>query len=323
MPMSTQFGSLSIGDPEQCGMFWLSVASMIAWPTFLTLVTFIYSRGSVTYTKDDGGKFEYSMVLGTSPASPTQHAPMEPSNGGQYYLSYTEAGYGSLALLLDAYPIRNFLWTVNSNETIDSSVQLVRRALGRNILPEEEISISHLVVTSIDFILRLVGLLLDRENIFNSVRTMFTGGVVPDIRVFLLGSTIASVMAFMLGTLTCLFTASQPSARKATRKTRLVLAIVWDILCLVSFAVGCWQIDSRRRAHQSIWPMFIYWTPSTSFIGLRIFGFNVSKVLGMIGVVLGVIARNELVCYGRAYLDLILPHLMKLEKVERKDIKIV
>ncbi|GJJ06020.1 hypothetical protein Clacol_000207 [Clathrus columnatus] len=306
--------TLSVKNFEQCGSFWLSVASTIAWPTLLTLVAFFYIKGSLTYTHDEGGKFEYSTIFGV-----VDHRPIEPgtlqeaptnllgsccsststySAGGGAYLSSSETGFGSLALLADAYPIRNFFWTINSSEAMGSSVQLIRRLLRKEIVEEEEISISKLVIALIGFVFGLVGLLRDPKKVPEAVRTMFTKGAVPDIRVFLLGSSVASVTSFLLGALTALSTTRQPTARLAARKTQFIPQIIWSMLCLLSFGVGCWQIDSRRRAHETVWPMFIYWAPALSVLNLDICGVDPFKYLGMVGVVLGIVAQNELVCRG-------------------------
>ena len=56
--------SLSLQSLETCGSFWLSVASTMAWPTFLTAVSLIYLKVKLTYVDDEGGKLERETLLG-------------------------------------------------------------------------------------------------------------------------------------------------------------------------------------------------------------------------------------------------------------------
>lgn len=211
-------------------------------------------------------------------------------------INHEETGFGSLGLLLDAYPIRSFVWITNSEEALSSSVQLVRKILKKPVLAEEEISVSKLIISLIGFVFGLVGLLRHPHEIPDALRTIFTRGAVPDIRVFLLLSTVASVSSFVLGILTGLITLKQPTARLATWRIKLVLSIFWAIVCVISFVVGCIQINDRRVTHKSVWPMFIYWAPSLTIVHVNICGLTPLNILAMVGVVLGIVAENQLAC---------------------------
>ena len=56
--------SLSLQSFETCGSFWLSVASTIAWPTLLAVLSIFYTRITVTYNLNRGGKIEQKTLLG-------------------------------------------------------------------------------------------------------------------------------------------------------------------------------------------------------------------------------------------------------------------
>lgn len=306
---------LSTQQFEQCGSFWLSVASTIAWPTLLTLLAFFYLKGTLTYSRADGGKLEYSTIVGVVdhrsigpgqlngtpegivPACCTTYSSAAWSTEGETNsINHEETGFGSFGLLLEGYPIRSFVWITNSEEALSSSVQLVRKIFKKPVLAEEEISISKLIISLIGFVFGLVGLLRNPREIPDALRTIFDKGAIPDIRVFLLFSTVASVSSFILGILTSLVTLKQPTARLAAWKTKLVASIFWAIVCVVSFVVGCIQINDRRQTHRPVWPMFIYWAPSLTIVNVNICGLTPLIILAMVGVVLGIVAENQLAC---------------------------
>jgi len=306
--------SLSLQSIEKCGSFWVSVAATIAWPTLLALLAFFYIEGTITYSSESGGKTELSSIFGVihqqdiapgglnetsngitgSCCAGTQSNSV--SNGYSNTVYYKESGFGSLALFLIGYPIRNFNWVVNSTESTSSGVQLARKIVRREILEEERIGWSKMIISLIGFVFGLVGLLKDPTSIPKGFKTMFDSGTVPDIRVFLLASTVASVLGFMSGAFTGLISRA-PSARGAARIVGSVWGIVWSLLCLASFGVGCWQVNTRRIGRQSVWPMFIYWAPASTLLDVSLCGINPFVIFGIAGVILGIIGENQVACH--------------------------
>src|SRR6202044_973701 len=115
----------------------------------------------------------------------------------------------------------------------------------RPVLEEENISWSKIAISTFGFLFGLVGLLRDPSSLPAGVKAMFIAGVVPDIRVFLLANTVATVISFLFGLITGLISRA-PSARRASRIISVTLMVLWFLLCLASFGVGCWQINTRR-----------------------------------------------------------------------------
>ena len=303
--------SLSFQSLETCGSFWLSVASTMAWPTFLTAVGFIYLKVKLTYGHHEGGKLERKTLLGVvdhhaiAPGAITNPPQLSGLSGGCFTSSHSisggsdismvEAGFGSIQLLTSGFPILNFRWPKTGDDALHSSVQLVRKMIRRPVLEEENISWSKIAISTVGFLFGLVGLLRNPSSLPAGVKAMFTAGVVPDIRVFLLANTITTVISFFIGLITGLISRA-PSAHRASRIMSGTLMIIWSLLCLASFGVGCWQINTRRTTKESVWPMFIYWAPATSMINFDICGIDPIQLLAMAGVVLGIIGENNISC---------------------------
>ena len=303
--------SLSLQSLETCGSFWFSVASTMAWPTFLTAVGFIYLKANLTYRYHEGGKLERETILGVvdhyaiAPGTIINHPQLGILSGGCFThfqsissgsdFSMVEVGFGSIQLFTSGYPILNFRWPQTGDDALHSSVQLVRKMIRRPVLEEENISWSKIAISTIGFVFGFVGLLRNPSSLPAGVKAMFTAGVVPDIRVFLLANTVTSVINFFIGLLIGLISHA-PSARLASRIMSRILKILWSLLCLVSFGVGCWQINTRRTTKESVWPMFIYWAPATSMIDVNICGIDPTKLLAMAGVLLGIIGENNISC---------------------------
>ena len=203
--------------------------------------------------------------------------------------------YLDLRLLLSGYPIRNFSWVDTGDDTLNTSVQLIRKMIRRPVLEEENISWSNIVISTIGFIFGLVGLLRDPSSIPKGVQSMFVAGVVPNIQAFLLAKTVITVLSFLIGLVVGLISRA-PSARQVTPAVSSTLSTIWFLLCLASFSVGCWQIDTRRRANESVWPMFIYWAPATTVVKINCCGLQPIQLLGMAGVVLGIVGENNIAC---------------------------
>jgi len=303
--------SLSLQSIEKCGLFWVSVAATIAWPTLLASLLFFYTESAITYSRESGGKTELSSFFGVihqediapgglgtgSCCTDTQSNSVSDGDSNMSDMVYLiEYGFGNFALFLKGYPIRNFNWVVNSTESTSSGVQLARKIVRREILEEERIGWSKMIISLIGFVFGLVGLLKDPTSIPKGFKTMFDSGTVPDIRVFLLASTVASVLGFMSGAFTGLISRA-PSARGAARIVGSVWGIVWSLLCLASFGVGCWQVNTRRIGRQSVWPMFIYWAPASTLLDVSLCGINPFVIFGIAGVILGIIGENQVACH--------------------------
>ena len=335
-----QSSSLSLQSFETCGSFWLSVASTIAWPTLLAVLSIIYTQTTVTYNLNRGGKVEQKTLLGVVDhrviAPETIQLPTSSTRSraipSQFYITHTtstrtnrsyswcccltgcststatsttglrngtytmdQRSYLDLRLLLGGYPIRNFSWVDTGDDTLNTGVQLIRLIIGRPVLEEEIISGSKIVISIIGFIFGLVGLLRDPSSIPKGVQSMFVAGAVPNIKVFLLANTVITVLSFLIGLIIGL-TSRAPSARQVAPIFSTTLLIIWFLLCLASFGVGCWQIDTRRRAKESVWPMFIYWAPATTIVKAKLCGLQPIPLLGMVGVVLGIVGENNIAC---------------------------
>lgn len=303
--------SLSFQSLETCGSFWLSVASTMAWPTFLTAVGFIYLKVTLTYGYHDGGKLERETLIGVVDhhvidpgafAEPPDFGGLssgccvssQSSIGGPGF-SVVEAGFGSLQLFASGYPILNFCWPKTGSDALNTSVQLVRKIIRRPVLEEENISWSKIAISTFGFVFGLVGLFRNPSSLPAGVKAMFVAGVVPDIRVFLLANTVTLVISFFFGLIVGLISRS-PSATRASRIVQPTLRVLWSLLCLALFGVGCWQINTRRIRNESVWPMFIYWAPATSMINVNICGIDPLPLLAMTGVVLGIIGENNISC---------------------------
>ena len=303
--------SLSFQSLEACGSFWLSVASTMAWPTFLTAVGFIYLKVKLTYGYHEGGKLERETILGVvdhhaiAPGAITDPPELNGLSGGCFTSSQSisggsdfnmvESGFGSLQLFTSGFPILNFRWPKTGDDALQSSVQLVRKMIRRPVLEEENISWSKIAISTVGFVFGLVGLLRTPSSLPTGVKAMFIAGVVPDIRVFLLANTVTSVINFFIGLITGLISRA-PSAHQACRIMSRTLITIWSILCLASFGIGCWQINTRSTRKESVWPMFIYWAPATSMINVNICGIDPIQLLAMAGVVLGIIGENNISC---------------------------
>jgi hypothetical protein len=303
--------SLSLQSLETCGSFWLSVASTMAWPTFLTAVGLIYLKVKLTYGYYEGGKLERETILGVVdhhaivPGSFTEPPQFGGLSGGFFASSHSsiggsgfsmvEAGFGSSQLFASGYPILNFCWPKTGNDALNTSVQLVRKMIRRPVLEEENISWTKIAISTVGFVIGLVGLLRDPSSLPAGVTAMFIAGVIPDIRVFLLANTVTSVISFFSGLVTGLISRA-PSASRASRIVSPTLTVIWSLLCLALFGVGCWQINTRRTRKESVWPMFIYWAPATSMISVDICGIDPIPLLAMTGVVLGIVGENNISC---------------------------
>jgi len=304
--------SLSFQSFETCGFFWLSVASTMAWPTFLTVVGFIYLKATLTYGYQDGGKLEretilgvvdhYAIVPGTIEEPPKVgglvggcFVTSQSSVGDGQGINMVETGFGSFQLFASGYPILNFCWPKTGRDTLNTSVQLVRKMIRRPVLEEENISWSKIAISTVGFVFGLVGLFRDPSSLPAGVKAMFAAGVVPDIRVFLLANTVTSVISFFFGLVVGLISRA-PSASRASRIVQPTLTVIWSLLCLALFGIGCWQINTRRTTKTSVWPMFIYWAPATSIISVNICGIDPLPLLAMAGVVLGIIGENNISC---------------------------
>jgi hypothetical protein len=206
-----------------------------------------------------------------------------------------EAGFGSLQLFASGYPILNFCWPKTGSDALNTSVQLVRKMIRRPVLEEENISWSKIAISTVGFVFGLVGLFRDPSSLPAGVKAIFDAGVVPDIRVFLLANTVTSVISFFSGLIVGLISRA-PSASRASRIIETTLQVIWSLLCLTLFGVGCWQINTRRTRKESVWPMFIYWAPATSLINVNICGIDPLPLLAMAGVVLGIIGENNISC---------------------------
>jgi hypothetical protein len=303
----------SLSSLETCGSFWLSVASTIAWPTLLALASFLYINVTIVYNNISGGKIETSTIFGVLEQRNVAPALLidkvsKGSIGGvccgstttsasssDFYRS--ESGAGSLLLLGNGYPVRNFNWSLNALDATNASVQLVRRLLKRAVQEEEKIAWSKIILSSIGFAFGLVGLLRDPKSIPTAFKTMFIRSAIPDIRVFLLFSTVASLLGFFCGAFAGLVS-NAPSARQATGIVGPALNLLWTLLCLASFGVGCWQVNERRVAKETVWPMFIYWSPAAVQIAVDCCGFSPLAILAMAGVVSGIIGENKIACHG-------------------------
>ena len=283
----------------------------MAWPTFLTVVGFIYMKVTLTYGYHDGGKIERETILGVVdhyfivPGAFTEppqfgglsggcFASSRSSEGGQDF-TMVETGFGTLRLFSSGYPILNFCWPKTGNDTLNTSVQLVRKMIRRPVLEEENISWSKIAISTIGFLFGLVGLFRDPSSLPAGVKAMFIAGVVPDIRVFLLANTVTSVVSFFSGLIVGLISRA-PSASRASRIVQPTLTVIWSLLCLALFGIGCWQINMRRTRKESVWPMFIYWAPATTIISIDICGMDPLPLLAMAGVVLGIIGENNISC---------------------------
>ena len=283
----------------------------MAWPTFLSFLGFIYMKATLIYGYHVGGKLERETILGVvdhhviAPGAITDPPQMGALTGGCFAssrsssggsdLTMVEAGFGSLQLFASGYPILNFCWSKTGDEALHTSVQLVRKMIRRPVLEEENISWSKIAISTVGFLFGLVGLLRNPSSLPAGVKAMFVSGVVPDIRVFLLANTVTTVISFFFGLITGLISRA-PSARRASRIMSRTLMVLWSLLCLVSFGVGCWQINTRRTRKESVWPMFIYWAPATSMINVNICGIDPLPLLAMTGVVLGIIGENNVSC---------------------------
>ena len=303
--------SLSLQSLETCGSFWLSVASTMAWPTLLTALGFIYMKVTLTYDHLEGGKLERETILGVAdhyviaPGAITDPPQMGSLTGGCFStsqstssgadISMADAGFGSLQLFITGYPILNFCWPKTGDEALHTSVQLVRKIIRRPVLEEENIGWSKIAISTVGFLFGLVGLLRDPSSLPVGVKAMFNEGVVPDIRVFLLANTVATVISFFFGLITGLISRA-PSARRGSRIISRMLKLIWSLLCLALFGVGCWQVNTRRTRKESVWPMFIYWAPAASMIEVSICGIDPIKLFAMAGVLLGVIGENNIIC---------------------------
>ena len=306
LPSSFSFQSL-----ETSGSFWLSVASTMAWPTFLTAVGFIYLKVKLTYGYHEGGKLERETILGVvdhhtiAPKAITDPPELNGLSGGCFASSQStsggsdfnmvESGFGSLQLFTSGYPILNFRWPKTGDDALQSSVQLVRKVIRRPVLEEENISWSKIAISTVGFVFGLVGLLRNPSSLPAGVKAIFTAGVVPDIRVFLLANSVTSVISFFIGLITGLISRAT-SANRAARIISQILNITWSLLCLVSFGIGCWQVNTTRTRKESVWPMFIYWAPATTMINVNICGIDPIQLLAMAGVVLGIIGENNISC---------------------------
>ena len=283
----------------------------MAWPTFLTAVSLIYLKVKLTYVDDEGGKLERETLLGVvdhitiAPGTINElprsgglsggcFTSSQSSMGGSEF-SVDEAGCGSFQLFASGYPILNFCWSKTANDALHTSVQLVRKLFRRPVLEEENISWSKIAISTVGFVFGLVGLLRDPSSLPVGVKSMFIAGVVPDIRVFLLANSVTSVISFFSGLVTGLISRA-PSATRASRIVSIVLTIIWSLLCVALFGVGCWQINTRRMQKESVWPMFIYWAPATTLLGVDICGIDPLPLLAMTGVVLGIIGENNISC---------------------------
>ena len=334
--------SLSLQSFETCGSFWLSVASTIAWPTLLAVLSIIYTRITVTYNLNRGGKIEQKTLLGVvdhrfiAPSPATMQLPTSSTRSraipSHYYITHSTStrtnrsyswcccltgwststatsttglrhgtytmdqwSYLDLRLLLGGYPIRNFSWVDTGDVTLKTGVQLIRLIIGRPVLEDEIISGSKIVISIIGFIFGLVGLLRDPSSIPRSVQSMFVAGIVPNIKVFPLANTVITVLSFLIGLIIGLISRA-PSARQVAPIFSSTLVVIWFLLCLASFGVGCWQIDMRRRAKESVWPMFIYWAPAATVVKAKLCGLQPIPLLGMVGVVMGIAGENNIAC---------------------------
>ena len=297
---------------EKCGSFWLSVAATIALPTLLALSAVFYVHVSVIYTHHSGGKVETSTIFGVidqksiapgsldkPPSAGFSGACCSSSTGTRVDDFYrgTEHGVGSFALLVGGYPVRNFNWALNSENATNAGVQLMRKLTKRAILEEESIGWSQIILSSIGFVFGLVGLLRDPTTIPLAFKAMFIPSTVPDIRVFLLGSTLASLLGFLGGAVAGL-ASHAPSAKEAANKVHNVaLWFLWSLLCMASFGIGCWQINTRRVAKETVWPMFIYWAPAAMSVQVSCCGINAFPVFAMVGVALAIVAENKIACH--------------------------
>ena len=283
----------------------------MAWPTFLTVLGILYMRLTLTYGYRDGGKLERATLLGVvdhhvipsgAIVEPPRSIKLSAGCISTSHLSVDETGFrkvemgfGSIQLFSSGYPILNFCWPKTGGEALNTGVQLVRKMIGRPVLEEENISRSKIAISAFGFVFGLVGLFHNPSSLPAGVKSMFIAGVVPDIRVFLFVNTVTSVISFFSGLVVGLISRS-PSASRASRIVQLTLTILWSLLCLASFGVGCWQINTRRIRKESVWPMFIYWTPATSTININICGIDPLPLLAMTGVVLGIIGENNISC---------------------------
>ena len=283
----------------------------MAWPTFLTVLGILYMRLTLTYGYRDGGKLERATLLGVvdhhvipsgAIVEPPRSIKLSAGCISTSHLSVDETGFrkvemgfGSIQLFSSGYPILNFCWPKTGSEALNTGVQLVRKMIGRPVLEEENISRSKIAISAFGFVFGLVSLFHNPSSLPAGVKSMFIAGVVPDIRVFLFVNTVTSVISFFSGLVVGLISPS-PSASRASRIVQLTLTILWSLLCLASFGVGCWQINTRRIRKESVWPMFIYWTPATSTININICGIDPLPLLAMTGVVLGIIGENNISC---------------------------
>ena len=283
----------------------------MAWPTFLTVLGILYMRLTLTYGYRDGGKLERATLLGVvdhhvipsgAIVEPPRSIKLSAGCISTSHLSVDETGFrkvemgfGSIQLFSSGYPILNFCWPKTGGEALNTGVQLVRKMIGRPVLEEENISRSKIAISAFGFVFGLVGLFRNPSSLPAAVKSMFIAGVVPDIRVFLLANTVTSVISFFSGIVVGLISRS-PSATLASRFVEPILKALWKLLCLASFGVGCWQINTRRIRKESVWPMFIYWAPTTSIVNGEICGIDVFAFLAMAGVLLGIIGENNISC---------------------------
>ena len=283
----------------------------MAWPTFLTALGIFYMQITLTYWYREGGKLERATLLGVVdhhvilPGAIVEPPRLIRLNAGYvsfshlnvYEMGFTkvEMGFGSLQLFASGYPILNFCWSKTGGEALNTGVQLVRKLIRRPVLEEENISLSKIAISIFGFVFGLVGLFRNPSSLPAAVKSMFIAGVVPDIRVFLLANTVTSVISFFSGIVVGLISRS-PSATLASRFVEPILKALWKLLCLASFGVGCWQINTRRIRTESVWPMFIYWAPATSIVNGEICGIDVFAFLAMAGVLLGIIGENNISC---------------------------
>ncbi|KAF8491261.1 hypothetical protein JB92DRAFT_2835686 [Gautieria morchelliformis] len=169
-------------------------------------------------------------------------------------MTSNESACGSFTFL-STYPTRGFDWYTNNVDAINAGCQLVRRMIKRLILEEEENKDAR-------FVNRLC-----------------------------LGDT--SLTGYLTGIAFGFCTYRQTSAKSAVAYPTIFWKVVWVTLSLVSFGIGCWQIDGKRKLKESVLGMFIYWVPAVTLMDIDVCGFNVFGLLGIVGTVLGIISGNE------------------------------
>jgi len=321
---------------ESCSTFYLSTFATLLIPTLLSILSFIYLHGTLTYTHLIGGKVEHRTLLGVidhrliSPGSiklsSNEKEPKEPEyvkiygKGGLTgamckstrlttyrdkpndiaCIQYEEAGMGSLSFLFTGYPIRKFCWVFNSRDAFLAGEQLSSRLRKAEVFEEERISMSKISISAIDFIFGLIAIHKGPHSIPKAAKAMFHPGGLPDIRIFLLIYIIASATAFIFGMVICSRTDRSPTSTKPSRKIassiKAMLSLFWVAICIASFAFGCWQIAQRRKRRESVWPIFIYWAPLATFPRYILWGVDLLAMLGTVAVLLGVIGQGMNTC---------------------------